>query len=103
MRLRQVLRPGTKISSNSPIIVMKFNSDGNLLASAGKDSYVYVWVMNSSKLLFNTHRKSTEITAEHLKELEDELENPFSPVPLRKYFGHTDHVVDLCWSYKQVR
>ena len=58
------------------------------------------------KHLFNTQnsRKSTEITAEQLKELENEIENdgPFSPVPLRKYFGHTDHVVDLSWSYKQV-
>jgi WD40 repeat protein len=105
MKLHQVLHTTSKRTENSGIIVMKFNSDGNLLASAGKDSYVYVWVMNTSKHLFNTQnsRKSTEITAEQLKELENEIENdgPVSPVPLRKYFGHTDHVVDLSWSYKQ--
>ena len=52
MKLHQVLHTTSKRTENSGIIVMKFNSDGNLLASAGKDSYVYVWVMNTSKLQF---------------------------------------------------
>ena len=44
--LRQRLQPS---KNGDPVIVMKFNSDGNLLATAGKDSFVYVWVLNKHK------------------------------------------------------
>jgi len=95
--LRQRLQPS---KNGDPVIVMKFNSDGNLLATAGKDSFVYVWVLNKHKHQFNSNRKSIEVTPEFLA-AEEEEEGPFCPVPLRKYFGHSDHVVDLSWSFKQ--
>ena len=95
---RQVL-----VSSKSPeaIIVMKFSADGTMLATAGKDSYIYVWVLNRFKHQHN--RKSADVTNLDLLASE-EIENesgPFCSVPLRKYFGHTDgHIVDLSWSEK---
>jgi len=84
------------------VIVMKFNHDGNLLATAGKDAFVYVWVLNRFKHQFN--RKSMEIS-NNMEQLlaQEQIENetgPFCSVPLRKYFGHTDHIVDLTWSEK---
>ena len=70
--LRQRLQPS---KNGDAVIVMKFNSDGNLLATAGKDSFVYVWVLNKHKHQFNSNRKSIEVTPEFLA-AEEEEEGP---------------------------
>uniref|UniRef100_A0A8D3AR43 WD repeat-containing protein 44 n=1 Tax=Scophthalmus maximus TaxID=52904 RepID=A0A8D3AR43_SCOMX len=101
---------------------MKFSHCGRLLASAGQDNVVRIWVLktafdyfNNMRLKYNTEgRVSPSPSQESLcssksdtdpgascapEDPDTEDRNaPFRPVPFCKYKGHTADLLDLSWS-----
>uniref|UniRef100_A0A8C4DJ64 WD repeat-containing protein 44 n=1 Tax=Dicentrarchus labrax TaxID=13489 RepID=A0A8C4DJ64_DICLA len=96
---------------------MKFSHCGRLLATAGQDNVVRIWVLktafdyfNNMRLKYNTEgRVSPSPSQESLcssksddpgvKDPETEDRNaPFRQVPFCKYKGHTADLLDLSWS-----
>uniref|UniRef100_A0A3Q3XG39 WD repeat-containing protein 44 n=1 Tax=Mola mola TaxID=94237 RepID=A0A3Q3XG39_MOLML len=97
---------------------MKFSHCGRLLASAGQDNVVRIWVLkiafdyfNNMRLKYNTEgRVSPSPSQESLcssksddpgvsEDPETEDRNaPFRQVPFCKYKGHTADLLDLSWS-----
>uniref|UniRef100_A0A671YSW1 WD repeat-containing protein 44 n=1 Tax=Sparus aurata TaxID=8175 RepID=A0A671YSW1_SPAAU len=95
---------------------MKFSHCGRLLATAGQDNVVRIWVLktafdyfNNMRLKYNTEgRVSPSPSQESLcssksddpgvnPETEDR-NAPFRQVPFCKYKGHTADLLDLSWS-----
>jgi len=56
--------------------VMKFNYDGQLLASGGNDTILYIWKVED----------------------DDQSDLYFSPQPFRSYSGHTADILNICWT-----
>uniref|UniRef100_A0A8D3CA09 WD repeat-containing protein 44 n=1 Tax=Scophthalmus maximus TaxID=52904 RepID=A0A8D3CA09_SCOMX len=97
---------------------MKFSHCGRLLASAGQDNVVRIWVLktafdyfNNMRLKYNTEGRvspspsqeslcsSKSDTDPGVKDPDTEDRNaPFRPVPFCKYKGHTADLLDLSWS-----
>uniref|UniRef100_A0A8C9WMQ0 WD repeat-containing protein 44 n=1 Tax=Scleropages formosus TaxID=113540 RepID=A0A8C9WMQ0_SCLFO len=95
---------------------MKFSHCGRLLATAGQDNVVRIWVLrnafdyfNNMRLKYNTEgRVSPSPSQESLNssksdtdgaDLDTEDRNaPFRQVPFCKYKGHTADLLDLSWS-----
>ncbi|XP_074468375.1 WD repeat-containing protein 44 [Sebastes fasciatus] len=100
---------------------MKFSHCGRLLASAGQDNVVRIWVLktafdyfNNMRLKYNTEgRVSPSPSQESLCSSKSEDHGascapedpdtedgkaPFRPVPFCKYKGHTADLLDLSWS-----
>ncbi|MED6281387.1 WD repeat-containing protein 44 [Characodon lateralis] len=101
---------------------MKFSHCGRLLATAGQDNIVRIWVLktafdyfNNMRLKYNTEgRVSPSPSQESLcssksdtdpgascpsEDPDTEDRNaPFRPVPFCKYKGHTADLLDLSWS-----
>uniref|UniRef100_A0A8C9R6E1 WD repeat-containing protein 44 n=1 Tax=Scleropages formosus TaxID=113540 RepID=A0A8C9R6E1_SCLFO len=101
---------------------MKFSHCGRLLATAGQDNVVRIWVLrnafdyfNNMRLKYNTEgRVSPSPSQESLnssksdtdgaslsvsEDLDTEDRNaPFRQVPFCKYKGHTADLLDLSWS-----
>lgn len=83
----QEINPSPK---NEPILVLKFNVDGRLLASGGKDTHVYVWVIKRYRHEYEPKKYP----------FDDVVQNNdiFDTIPLRKYYGHNHDILDLAWS-----
>uniref|UniRef100_A0A3B5LMX3 WD repeat-containing protein 44 n=1 Tax=Xiphophorus couchianus TaxID=32473 RepID=A0A3B5LMX3_9TELE len=100
---------------------MKFSHCGRLLATAGQDNIVRIWVLktafdyfNNMRLKYNTERVSPSPSQESLcssksdtdpgassapEDPDTEDRNaPFRQVPFCKYKGHTADLLDLSWS-----
>ncbi|XP_075957344.1 WD repeat-containing protein 44 [Anarhichas minor] len=101
---------------------MKFSHCGRLLATAGQDNVVRIWVLkiafdyfNNMRLKYNTEgRVSPSPSQESLcssksddhgascapedPDTEDNRNAPFRQVPFCKYKGHTADLLDLSWS-----
>ncbi|XP_018414500.1 PREDICTED: WD repeat-containing protein 44 [Nanorana parkeri] len=101
---------------------MKFSHCGRLLASAGQDNIVRIWVLknafdyfNNMRIKYNTEgRVSPSPSQESLNSSKsdtdggaysgaddmdsDDKNAPFRPVPFCKYKGHTADLLDLSWS-----
>ncbi|CAO3681139.1 unnamed protein product [Rhizopus stolonifer] len=74
-------QPTEELSPNHPhgaIWALRFNKDGNYLASAGQSCVVFVWKLTN--LLFENSRQILEET------------------PYREYQGHTADILDIAWS-----
>lgn len=101
---------------------MKFSHCGRLLATAGQDNVVRIWVLktafdyfNNMRLKYNTEgrvspspsqeslcssKSDTETGASCIPEDPDTEDRnaPFRQVPFCKYKGHTADLLDLSWS-----
>lgn len=101
---------------------MKFSHCGRLLATAGQDNIVRIWVLktafdyfNNMRIKYNTEgrvspspsqeslcssKSDTEATASCVPEdpETDDRSAPFRQVPFCKYKGHTADLLDLSWS-----
>uniref|UniRef100_A0A8C5D978 WD repeat-containing protein 44 n=1 Tax=Gouania willdenowi TaxID=441366 RepID=A0A8C5D978_GOUWI len=101
---------------------MKFSHCGRLLATAGQDNVVRIWVLktafdyfNNMRIKYNTEgrvspspsqeslcssKSDTDPGACSLPEDPDTEDRnaPFRPVPFCKYKGHTADLLDLSWS-----
>merc|ERR1711868_238939 len=78
-------------SKKKPIYVLKFNHDGKLLAAAGKEGIITVWVVEKFRADFEGIKKEPTLA---------QTKNIFDLNPLRTYDDHTKHVLDLSWSHK---
>jgi len=107
-----------------PIWVLKFSICGKLLAAAGQDNIVRVWVLKQAKPYFDDMRAvyakaekgspTSSITSVNSmtsgdddNTLEEDCLNgnddaddsgPFSMTPFCRYHGHTSDILDLSWS-----
>ncbi|KAJ8405218.1 hypothetical protein AAFF_G00322090 [Aldrovandia affinis] len=101
---------------------MKFSHCGRLLATAGQDNVVRIWVLknafdyfNNMRMKYNTEgRVSPSPSQESLNSSKSDTDGgvssttedpdtedrnvPFRPVPFCKYKGHTADLLDLSWS-----
>uniref|UniRef100_A0A7N5ZQG4 WD repeat-containing protein 44 n=1 Tax=Anabas testudineus TaxID=64144 RepID=A0A7N5ZQG4_ANATE len=94
---------------------MKFSHCGRLLATAGQDNVVRIWVLktafdyfNNMRLKYNTEgRVSPSPSQESLCSSKSDTDPgvktedrnaPFRQVPFCKYKGHTADLLDLSWS-----
>jgi len=99
---------------------MKFSHCGRLLATAGQNNIIWVWVLKDYYQYFsnfqNDYRKSNDqgvfaTPPRSMSESSSQPENqessadstleddsPFRPLPLTSYVGHTSDVLDLAWS-----
>ncbi|XP_010773527.1 WD repeat-containing protein 44-like [Notothenia coriiceps] len=100
---------------------MKFSHCGRLLATAGQDNVVRIWVLktafdyfNNMRMKYNTEgRVSPSPSQESLcsSKSDDHLAScapedpdtedrnaPFRQIPFCKYKGHTADLLDLSWS-----
>ncbi|KAM6970274.1 WD repeat-containing protein 44 isoform 2-T2 [Aplochiton taeniatus] len=101
---------------------MKFSHCGRLLATAGQDNVVRIWVLknafdyfNNMRIKYNTEgRVSPSPSQESLCSSKSDTDGgmssvpedsdtedrnaPFRPVPFCKYKGHTADLLDLSWS-----
>ena len=86
---------------------MKASKCGRLLATAGQDNIVRMWVVNEAQPYFaglqaqQRVKSGGESTAAHPRE--EPVVPPgeldvYHPVPLCEYAGHTADVLDLSWS-----
>jgi len=100
---------------------MKFSHCGKLLATAGQNNIIWVWVLKDYYHYFSNYiqqnvsqksndrgvfatppRSMSESSQQENQEsstdstLEDD--SPFRPLPLTSYVGHTSDVLDLAWS-----
>uniref|UniRef100_T2MCM9 WD repeat-containing protein 44 n=1 Tax=Hydra vulgaris TaxID=6087 RepID=T2MCM9_HYDVU len=107
------------------IWTMKFSLCGKLLATAGQDNVVRVWVLKDAFSNFEEMRLKYSRPAERssptgsmvssssvasidedplvcdlllAQNVNDESEGPFRAVPFVSYHGHTSDVLDLSWS-----
>eukprot|EP00049_Salpingoeca_infusionum_P024211 m.15229 g.15229 ORF g.15229 m.15229 type:complete len:834 (-) comp6537_c0_seq1:750-3251(-) len=83
-----------------PVWVLRLSPSGHLLATAGQDKVVRIWVLVS---------KFEEVHQHLLKERDDPTfktrffetaseTDVFHPTPLCEYRGHSSDILDLCWS-----
>lgn len=95
---------------------MEFSICGRLLASAGQDSVVRVWVLKTAYVFFHdlqaqyqkygvhssgeslSEKASVASTGSSKSSEEDDPKQPFFESPLCSYYGHTADVLDLSWS-----
>ncbi|XP_064394517.1 WD repeat-containing protein 44-like isoform X2 [Halichondria panicea] len=114
IRLRQDLT-GIHLGA---VWVMEFSVCGRLLATAGQDSVVRVWVLRTAYLFFHelqaqyqrlgvhssvdslSEKASVASSSSKSSEEDDAtlLQQPFRETPLCMYYGHTADVLDLTWS-----
>ncbi|XP_051531636.1 WD repeat-containing protein 44-like [Myxocyprinus asiaticus] len=107
---------------NGAVWTMKFSHCGRLLATAGQDNVVRIWVLknafdyfNNMRIKYNTEgRVSPSPSQESLCSSKSDTEGgfgaavedtdtedrnvPFRQVPFCKYKGHTADLLDLSWS-----
>ncbi|KAF0304526.1 WD repeat-containing protein 44 [Amphibalanus amphitrite] len=102
-----------------PVWCMKFSACGRLLATAGQDHVLRVWVLKSAYHYFCdmrtkysaekvsptpsqeslvSHHSSEEPLASVDATCEEEAYAPFMSRPLCKYTGHTADLLDISWS-----
>ncbi len=98
-RLRHVQDLGG--SHMGAVWTMKFSACGKLMATAGYDKIVRVWVLKDALPHFEQMRadqggNAPEDVDPNLPP--DSLSSIFSPQPFSVYQGHTADVLDLSWS-----
>merc|ERR1719233_2534751 len=74
-----------------PIWCMKFSLCGRLLATAGQDCILRIWVLRDKHAFFNDMRRRYQ--AEHEARGHIFMDRPFVP-----YTGHTSDLLDVSWS-----
>eukprot|EP00053_Salpingoeca_punica_P012257 m.109738 g.109738 ORF g.109738 m.109738 type:complete len:714 (-) comp15900_c0_seq2:301-2442(-) len=82
----------------APVWTMKFTNCGRLLATAGQDQIVRVWVRKDAYDTFKRMRQDP-FPAEKQRMTSDSPGDVFLPVPFSEYRGHTADVLDLSWSH----
>ncbi|XP_067118592.1 WD repeat-containing protein 44 isoform X3 [Centruroides vittatus] len=101
------------------IWTMKFSSCGRLLASAGQDHILRIWVLRDSYSYFDDMRQrynadgkvsptpsqeniGMQQNDDHAKsenaEASEDMKGPFMPKPFCTYEGHTADLLDISWS-----
>ena len=89
---------------------MKFSQCGQLLATAGQDTTLTIWVLKNSYNYFADMR--SRYNADHSKSSptnsyenvisdlasEDKSHQVFMDVPFCQYRGHTSDLLDVSWS-----
>lgn len=101
------------------IWTMKFSSCGRLLASAGQDHILRIWVLRDSYSYFDDMRQrynaegkisptpsqenlgahqTDDQTKNENAETSEDLKGPFMPKPFCIYQGHTADLLDISWS-----
>jgi len=97
---------------SGPIWCMKFSLCGRLLATAGQDCILRIWVLQDKYNYFNEMRRRYQVEHEGITEAqveEDEitqsyLNSPdsrghiFMDRPFLTYTGHTSDLLDISWS-----
>jgi len=97
---------------SGPIWCMKFSLCGRLLATAGQDCILRIWVLQDKYNYFNEMRRRYQVEHEGITEAqveEDEitqsyLKSPdsrghiFMDRPFLTYTGHTSDLLDISWS-----
>ncbi|XP_064456199.1 WD repeat-containing protein 44-like [Ornithodoros turicata] len=94
---------------------MKFSACGRLMATAGQDNVLRIWVLRDAYKYFddmrqkyNTDAKASSqenLTMPSMEEEEnddlkepDDVKGPFMPKPFCHYRGHTADLLDVSWS-----
>nr|CAB3267704.1 WD repeat-containing protein 44-like [Phallusia mammillata] len=105
---------------------MKFSHCGRLLATAGQNNIIWIWVLKEWFHFFNDMRKKydskergavfatpprgsmdpppassddiSDAGDAESDQLEEDVDAPFKSLPFSSYFGHTADVLDLAWS-----
>ncbi|XP_075209994.1 WD repeat-containing protein 44 [Lycorma delicatula] len=101
-----------------PVWCMKFSQCGRLLATAGQDRVLRVWVLRSASSYFQDMRtkynaekvsptpsqeslvsqQSSEDPNAQSSDLNPDDRSPFMPKPFCTYTGHTSDLLDVSWS-----
>lgn len=97
---------------------MKFSPCGRLLATAGQDRLLRIWVLKDAYHFFeelikkyNADQKSSPTPSQeslvshhsfeesaHILQAAASTTGPFVPIPYRTYSGHTSDLLDVSWS-----
>ena len=82
------------------IWVLRFNREGQYLASGGQDGIVRVWALASEPGSVNGNSSDEKIdkSEEQLEAASPRLPPIFKSKPHRIYAGHTADILDLSWS-----
>jgi len=101
-----------------PVWCMKFSSCGRLLATAGQDRVLRVWVVRNAFTYFQDMRtkynaekvsptpSQESLVSQHssedpnaaLADMKSDDRSPFMPKPFCTYTGHTSDLLDVSWS-----
>lgn len=101
-----------------PVWCMKFSSCGRLLATAGQDRVLRVWVVRNAFTYFQDMRtkynaekvsptpSQESLVSQHssedpnaaLADIKSDDRSPFMPKPFCTYTGHTSDLLDVSWS-----
>ncbi|XP_026472188.1 WD repeat-containing protein 44-like [Ctenocephalides felis] len=96
-----------------PVWCMKFSTCGRLLATAGQDRLLRVWVLRDAYTFFQDMRtkynadqkvsptpSQESLVSQHSAEELGNLDGtgPFMPRPFCSYSGHTSDLLDVSWS-----
>ncbi|GFG30888.1 hypothetical protein Cfor_07452 [Coptotermes formosanus] len=101
-----------------PVWCMKFSSCGRLLATAGQDRVLRVWVVRNAFTYFQDMRtkynaekvsptpSQESLVSQHSSEdpnaafadMKSDDRSPFMPKPFCTYTGHTSDLLDVSWS-----
>jgi len=77
--------------------VMKFSKCGRLLATAGRDKVVNMWVLRTALPHFQQKREHQNPDIEH-REPDENGDGLFDSTPFFSFHGHTGDILDLNWS-----
>ena len=110
----QSIQFGQDLSSHhqGPIWCMKFSLCGRLLATAGQDCILRIWVLRDKYQYFYEMRRRYQmenepaeaVTGDNEEAINDYMENPenaghiFMDRPFVTYTGHTSDLLDVSWS-----
>ncbi|KAJ8978339.1 hypothetical protein NQ317_011462 [Molorchus minor] len=87
-----------------PIWCMKFSCCGRLLATAGQDKILRIWVVRDAYPFFQDMRtkynaeKTSNLAAYEGMSSEEASKLTFMPKPFCTYTGHTSDLLDVSWS-----
>lgn len=77
--------------------VMKFSKCGRLLATAGRDKVVNMWVLRTALPHFQQKREHQNPDIPH-REPDENSDGLFDSTPFFSFHGHTGDILDLNWS-----
>lgn len=97
----QVLSHESSENARSIIWSIKFSPCGKLLATAGKDKTLRIWILRSCLEQFIESIKNNnnnEVSPKVNALLEINCQEPFVPKALMTYDGHNEDILDISWS-----